>query len=199
MELTGGRFGRLTAVRKATNGKRTAWYCVCDCGAKVVKAQGDLRSGDTRSCGCARRDANIRRNTRHGLTNTPTYKKWQGMWKRVRSPNGSGNACYAGITVCKRWAKFENFLADMGEVPDGYSLDRINNSKGYSRANCRWVPLAEQARNTQRLRFFRGLHISEAARRAGLEPDVVFDRINKLGWDVKRALITPKRNINRRR
>lgn len=198
MELSGVRFGRLIAVQKATSGKRAAWHCVCDCGAEVVKAQGDLRSGDTTSCGCARRDANIRRNTKHGLTSTPTYRKWQGMWKRVRSPHAHGNACYAGTTVCKRWAKFENFLADMGEAPVGYSLDRINNRKGYMPSNCRWVPLSEQARNTRRLRFFNGVHVSKAARDAGLAPDVVFDRINKLGWSIERALSTPKRNINRK-
>ena len=81
----------------------------------------------------------------------------------------------------------------MGEPPEGFSLDRINNLKGYSKKNCRWVPLAEQARNTRRQRLYKGVCLSEAARAAGLTPDIVFDRVNKLGWTVERALTTPKK------
>jgi hypothetical protein len=100
--------------------------------------------------------------------------------------------------VCPAWADFSAFYADMGEPPLGYSLDRIDNTKGYSPGNCRWVPLAEQARNTRRLRMYEGVHMSEHARRAGLPADVVFDRINKLGWDTPRALSTPLRPIRKR-
>ena len=199
MELAGVRFGRLTVLRRSITGRRVPWVCQCDCGAVVVRAQGDLRRGDTTSCGCAKRDATVARNYKHGLTNTPTYSKWKGMRKRVRYPGAAGNACYTNVTICKRWEKFENFLADMGECPDGHSLDRINNKKGYSPSNCRWVPLEDQARNTRRLRKVGDTYVSEAARRAGLDPDLVFDRINKLGWDMQRALTTPKRVQQRRK
>lgn len=199
MELSGVRFGRLTVLQRSTSGSRVPWVCQCDCGAVVVRAQGDLRRGDTKSCGCAKRDATVARNYRHGLTDTRTYLKWKGMRKRVRHPEAVGNACYAGVTICKRWEKFENFLADMGECPDGYSLDRINNKKGYSPSNCRWVPMEEQARNTRRLRKVGNTYVSEAARRAGLDPDVVLDRVNKLGWSMQRALTTPKQVQQRRK
>ena len=197
MELTGSRFGRLTVLQRATSGKRVPWSCKCDCGAVVVCAQADLRRGDTTSCGCAKRDVTVARNYRHGLTDTPTYLKWKSMRRRVQQPEAAGNACYANVTICRRWARFETFLKDMGEAPAGYSLDRINNNKGYSPSNCRWVPLSEQARNTRRLRKVGDTHVSEAARRMGLDPDVVFDRINKLGWDMQRALTTPKRQQRR--
>lgn len=197
MELTGFRFGRLLVLRKAPSGKRVPWVCQCDCGVVVVRAQYDLRRGDTTSCGCARRDATSKKNRTHGLTGTTTYKKWQGMHKRVRHPEHTGNACYVNATVCKRWKTFVSFLADMGECPNGYSLDRKNNAKGYAPSNCRWVPLAEQGRNTSRLRSVGDTYVSEAARRAGLDPDVVFDRLNKLGWDMHRALTTPKRKQRR--
>lgn len=199
MELTGVRFGRLTVLKRSTSGRRVPWVCRCDCGEVVVRAQTDLRRGDTTSCGCAKRDATIARNYKHGLADTPTHLAWKRMRRRVKHPEDAGNACYAKVTICKRWEKFENFLTDMGEVPAGYSLDRINNSKGYSPSNCRWVPITEQARNTRRLRKVGGTYVSEAARRAGLAPDVVFDRVNKLGWDMQRALTTPKRNQRRRK
>ena len=117
------------------------------------------------------------------------------MKRRVKDVSNERNKCYVGISVCKRWNSFENFLADMGECIVGYSLDRISNSKGYMKSNCRWVPLAEQQGNTTRNRKvkFGGVtaHISKHARDIGLKPDVVFDRLNKLNWDVQRALSTP--------
>jgi hypothetical protein len=193
MELSGVRFGRLKVLRLAKDTVRKSWVCVCDCGSTVVKAQADLRRGDTASCGCLRKELQILRNTTHGQTNTPAYTKWRSMWTRIYEKHKTKNRCYKNISICKRWEKFENFLADMGPPPEGYSLDRIDSSRGYCKSNCRWVPLVEQARNTTRVRLYKGVCISECARRVGLTPDVVFDRINKLGWNVERALNTPKR------
>lgn len=198
MELQGVRFGRLTVLERAKDTRKAAWVCACACGAVVTKAQIDLRSGDTTSCGCAKRELLAARNKTHGLTDTPAHKKWRGMWSRVRSTNRKQNACYVGVTICSRWKKFENFLVDMGEPPEGYSLDRIDNTKGYSKKNCRWVPLAEQARNTRRQRMYQGICLSEAARNAGLSPDIVHDRVNKLGWSIERALTTPKMKQRRK-
>lgn len=73
---------------------------------------------------------------------SPTYKSWRYMRDRVaRDPD------YAGVTICERWGKFENFLADMGEQPNGKTLDRIDNGKGYAPENCQWATAVEQARN----------------------------------------------------
>jgi hypothetical protein len=198
MELTGFRFGRLVAETKTMKGKRVAWVCLCDCGVRATKAQVDLRSGDTTSCGCRKNEVTIARNTTHGLANTPAYAKWLGMKARVRNAGLKNNRCYAGVTICSRWSSFENFLADMGQPPNGYSLDRKDNAKGYSKRNCRWVPLVDQSRNTRRIKLYNGVPLSEAARQRGLDPDVVFDRINKLKWSVDRALHTPVRILKRR-
>ena len=197
MDLVGTRFGRLVVLRRADKLGRPAWVCLCDCGKTTIKAQLDLRKGDSRSCGCLKRDMLKNRNTVHGGTDTPAYKKWHSMWTRVRSAHRKSNRCYVAVAVCDEWKSFDAFLRDMGAPPEGYSLDRIDNDKGYSKDNCRWVPLAAQATNTRRLRLHNGVHVSELARQAGLEPDVVFDRINKLGWDIERALSVPTRKIKR--
>ena len=118
------------------------------------------------------------------------------MKRRIKNPVGK-NACYTGISICSRWGEYALFLADMGECPEGYSLDRIDNAKGYSPDNCRWIPLIEQATNTSKNRkvTYKGVEacISTHAKANGLSPDVVFDRVNKLGWEIDKALSTPKR------
>lgn len=80
---------------------------------------------------------------------TRTYRSWEAMTQRCRNPNHTAYRRYggSGVEICADWADFMNFLADMGERPEGKSLDRIDNSKGYNKANCRWATRTEQARN----------------------------------------------------
>lgn len=89
-------------------------------------------------------------NFRHGMSETPLYSKWEGMRRRCNNPNDVSYPRYGakGITVSDSWNSFENFMLDMQDgFAVGMSLDRIDSTKGYSKENCRWVPLAEQARN----------------------------------------------------
>lgn len=89
---------------------------------------------------------------RHGHFRSPTWYSHKGMLYRCQDPGSNQYANYQarGITVCERWQTFANFLEDMGERPDGKTLDRIDNDKGYSKENCRWATLQEQGRNTRR-------------------------------------------------
>lgn len=87
--------------------------------------------------------------TRHGLTGSPTYNTWASMKQRCLNPNSPKYRLYGGrgITICDRWLKFENFLADMGERPPGLTLDRIDNDGDYEPGNCRWATSTQQIAN----------------------------------------------------
>jgi hypothetical protein len=86
---------------------------------------------------------------RHGMVGTRTYVAWAGMLTRATNPNHVMASRYVkrGIKVCARWRSFTAFLADMGECPEGYELDRRENDKGYEPGNCRWATKEEQANN----------------------------------------------------
>ncbi len=112
-------------------------------------------------------------------------------------PNYGGR----GIKVCERWMIFSNFLADVGERPEGLSIERIDNSKGYCPGNVKWATQREQMGNIRRNRVFtvRGItaHASELSRRIGLVPYwVTLHRINKLGWSPERAFTVPHKGHN---
>lgn len=158
IDLAGQRFGRLLAVSKLPNSVfagSASWICQCECGTELLVRSAMLRRGLTRSCGCLRKDTTRKRMQTHGLSKTPTYQIWAGMMGRCFVNSHSAFERYGGrgITVCDRWLTFENFLNDMGERPDGLSLDRINNNGSYSPDNCRWTDVHTQLNNRRTSRF----------------------------------------------
>lgn len=146
---TGRWYGRLFVERKVASRKGYAMFeCVCDCGKRTIVAGAWLRAGNTSSCGCA-----IGGTASHGHSCghrvTRTYESWTNMKTRCSNPNVAAYKYYGarGVKVCKRWLSFSNFLADMGECPDGYSIERINVNGNYTPKNCKWIPLEEQSKN----------------------------------------------------
>lgn len=119
------------------------------------------------------------------------------MRQRCENARSSGFSKYGGrgITVCERWRIFENFLADMGEAPDGLSIDRIDSSRGYEPGNCRWATSREQSLNRRNVKqaTFAGetVSLSELAERAGISRRTVYQRVKRYGWSIEDALSTP--------
>ncbi len=152
-DLVGQIFGRLTVVKQSqTAGGRTLWDCRCSCGNERPRVDpNNLRHGRTLSCGCFFRQRMKETFQKHGeARRTPEYLAWKTMRGRVLNPNNSRAKNYTprGITICKAWDSYETFLQDMGRRPTPeHSLDRRNNDKGYSKANCRWATEKQQARN----------------------------------------------------
>ena len=152
LDLKGQVFGRLEVLCRTENSAAGAarWLVRCVCGTKKEVRGSLLTNGLVVSCGCYAKEQSKKRNTTHGMTDTFEFNVWTAMRKRCNNPNHVRYHRYGGrgIKVCKRWEKFENFLADMGLCPyERGSIERVNNNKGYVPSNCKWLPRAEQSKN----------------------------------------------------
>jgi len=190
LDVTGIRSGMLVAhAFHSINSRGYAmWSCSCDCGNEHIAPACSLKRGNIKSCGCVHK----RGNPTHGLCETPTWVSWSSMRQRCkRHPRYAGK----GIDVCERWQKFENFLSDMGERPKGFTLDRIDGSKGYSPDNCRWASASEQNTNRTTVRtvsigsesiafpdFYRNFSTGS------VNYQKAFNRIFNLGWNPMKAI-----------
>lgn len=183
LDLTGHVYSRLTVIEPAERVRnKTAWLCRCECGRECIAITDALRAGTKKSCGCWYEET--RRFTRrtHGRSSSRTFRIWAGMLQRCSNPNVKCYERYGGrgILVCDRWLSFENFLADMGEAPEGMTIDREDNDGNYEPGNCRWQSRQRQSWNTRRsiLVEYEGQRVplQEAAKLAGISPGIAYYR-----------------------
>jgi hypothetical protein len=144
----GDKINRLTAIRYLNRKKSNQiWLFECDCGNQLEIEPSKVLSGNTKSCGCLNLEMIAERFTTHGHTKNKkfsgSYRAWRAMKDRCARQKE-----YENIDICNEWLKFEVFFNDMGDRPKGKTLDRIDNSKGYEKDNCRWANRQEQIRNT---------------------------------------------------
>lgn len=151
--LVGEVFSRLTVtgIHGTSKNKNLLWHCRCVCGGEAIAFAYDLRAGKVKSCGCLAKEGNniIHGMGRKGKKRSKEYSIWAAMINRCTNKRDRGWENYGGrgITVCDSWKKFENFYADMGLKPEGKTLDRIDNNKGYNKENCEWRSIKQQSRN----------------------------------------------------
>lgn len=154
------RFGEWTVLGEAKpyerrtgkeNGTQRTALCQCSCGSVRVVGLQTLKSGLSKSCGCARDAALVERNMTHGLSNLPEYKTWCGMKDRCHNPKNKFFTIYGGrgIEVCLEWREdFAAFFAHVGHKPNPkLSIDRIDVNRGYEPGNVRWATASQQSRN----------------------------------------------------
>lgn len=184
-DIGGLRVGYLTALRYlGSDGRRSMWLTRCDCGVEKALAASELLKmrarGVRASCGCRKRETLSARRTSHGMSMHPAYAVYRSMRARCENPSHHAWRNYGGrgITVCSEWQEsFSAFWRDMGPAyAPGLSLERTDNSKGYSPQNCRWATAKQQANNTRMNVRVGGQTAAQLADASGLARSTVYYR-----------------------
>lgn len=201
LHLENLRFGYLTVICEngRTNRGDVLWRCKCDCGNIILVKSVNLSHGYVKSCGCMTTNMIREKNSGHGLCDTKLYSVWGGMKSRCYDSKNREYNNYGGrgINVCEEWKKdFVSFYtwAINNGFRDDLTIDRIDNNKGYSPDNCRWITNREQQRNKRNTIYltYGGIEksLSEWSEVTGISRSTIKSRM-KLGWTVEEALETP--------
>lgn len=210
IDLIGQKFGRLIVVKQIGRSKTggALWLCRCECDKEVIVQSSNLKNGHTKSCGCLQKEIVTKHGHNRKGRKTRTYSIWEHIIQRCTNKKQKAYKNYGGrkITVCKRWSDkkngFTNFLKDVGEIPEDKEIDRTDNSKGYNPNNFRLVTHKENNRNKRNNRIipFNGKKycLAELAEEYDIDPCVLRSRL-KLGWPLRKALITPIKKYKERK
>lgn len=202
------KFGRLTVLNRVENyvsaggSVKAQWNCKCDCGNYVVVPTCNLVRGNSKSCGCYNLEQIKSRSITHNQRHTRLYGVWTNIKSRCYNVNSKSYVNYGGrgIVMCQEWCdSFESFSKwayENGYDPSAKhgecTIDRIDVDGNYCPENCRWTNAKEQSNNrtnTYYLTIDNITHsLSEWADITGIKYHTIFARINKLGWEPKKAL-----------
>ena len=179
-------------------------FLTCDCGTEDWVNIESVKRGLTKSCGCLAAEIHHEKFTTHGRSKSPIYAIWNMMQQRIRVPTCKSYKDYGGrgLDMDPRWEKFENFYADMGDVPfKGASLERKDNNVGYWPSNVVWATHTEQARNKRNTVLYeyqdKSLTLSEWSEIVGIKRATLASRLYIYGWTVDKALSTPAEQRSR--
>lgn len=205
IDLTGGKFGKLTVLHRAENNKygQAMWLCACDCGKETIVKGNSLRTGCVKSCGCLIAETSSVRNTKHGLSRRNAkldriYSIHSNMLQRCENPKNKSYKNYGGrgILVCAEWhdvSVFYKWAMESGYRPD-LTIERIDNDGNYEPKNCRWATIKEQSNNRRNNHFleFNGENhtISEWSEIVGIPRAVIDARLDR-GWNTEKVLTAP--------
>lgn len=207
IDLTGKRFGRLVVIKWVGKDKwrHRRWLCKCDCKNKneIIVTGGNLRNGNTKSCGCLQKEIMSVIKTTHGHVKTgrktKIYMIWVEMIQRCTNPNHKQWDDYGGrgITVCDEWMEFPNFLKDNPDWKLGLTIERISNKLGYFKDNCYWATRKEQGRNKRNNLYItygrKTQLLIEWSEETGIPYHTLYARIYKYNWSSEKALTTSVR------
>lgn len=194
----GDKFVRLKVVCESGRDKHSnrLFECICDCGNTKVVNGNDLKTGNTKSCGCLKLDQKKEQLTKHGLTNSPEYNAWRAMRNRCYREKDEHFHRYggSGIKVCDRWKNsFEEFIKDVGRKPTPkHSLNRKNNDGNYEPDNTIWSTHVDQCNNrsTNSMITFNSKtqSVAQWSVETGIKAATLYYRINH-GWPPERAFV----------
>lgn len=194
ININGKRFGRWTVIERAGSDKygTALWKCVCDCGNEKTVRGVELKKGTTQSCGCLHREIT----TKHGMSKSRPYKIWQGMKTRCTNQKQPNYERYGNrmIDYDQKWETFKGFWDDMKEsYQDGLTIERMDNSEGYSKDNCKWVTPHEQNMNMRSNVYinYNGIDymVDDIVKMTGFSRSLIYNR-NRRGWSGEQIINT---------
>lgn len=181
--IVGNTYHFLTVIAELGNRKI---LCKCVCGKEIEAYKTNVTSGKSKSCNCGGR----------GMAKHRTVRAWSLMKYRCLTNTSPDYAEYGGrgVTIDTAWLDFFNFFRDMGDCPDGFTLDRINVNGAYCKDNCRWADAVTQMNNRRTNHYIevdgKKTTLTLLARKAGLVPSTLARRLEK-GMSVDKAISTP--------
>lgn len=203
IDLTGQKYGRLTVIERCGSNSlgNAMWRCRCDCGNEIVIRGSCLTTGNTKSCGCYRREQTISRSQTHGKSHTRIHYEWQSMKNRCFDKKDKSYPDYGerGITVCPEWLGkhgAENFIswAYNNGYSDDLTIDRKDPDGNYCPENCRWSTRKEQANNKRNniLVTYNGetKTLKQWCEELNLDYAITRQRIRRNHWSIEKAFAT---------